>query len=130
MLHVSHSPGSAVASIHDRCIHFVGAGAGKDRAFAGIKARIVFQHPHGCFSSIERQPATLQDLIARMQRILNSGAIFLFALRSHLGALDRAGTPVDNQCNVIHGSLIGIGLQRRKRQSKTADEWPSQPCEK
>src|SRR5215472_5671311 len=53
VLHATDCTGLESPAIHDGCVHLVGAGAGEYGTSAGIEVRIVLEHSHGCFGSIE-----------------------------------------------------------------------------
>src|SRR5262249_15926266 len=53
VLHAADCTGLESPAIHDGSVHLVGAGAGEYGTSAGIEARIVLEHSHGGFGSIE-----------------------------------------------------------------------------
>src|SRR5215468_151596 len=53
VLHAADCTGLESPAIHDRRVHLIGAVAGEYGTSAGIEVRIVLEHSHGSFGSIE-----------------------------------------------------------------------------
>jgi hypothetical protein len=100
MLNAGDRTGIHGFSIHDGSIHFACAGAGKDRAFAGIEMRIILQFPDRSFDRVKTRSAAVQNFATDAKRMLDSSAILLFALRSHFVSLDRAGAAMHRECDL------------------------------
>ena len=98
---VANRAGFECFAVHDCSIHFVDSGGGKDRAFAGVEIGIVLEGAHRRFSRVQARTAMLQNFPTGSERIFDSGAVFVFALRRHLAALHRSGATVNNQSNFI-----------------------------
>ena len=127
MFNAGDGTGTARFSIHDGGIHFIRASACKNRAFAGIKMRIVFQHAHRRFDRVQCRAAAAQDRNAGPQRIFDPGAILALAFRCHFARLDRSRPSMHDQGNVglAHGrsrrTVLRISCSSRKSERKTAD---------
>ena len=96
MLHARDRAGLKRLAVHDRRIEFVRSFVRKDGAFAGVEKRVVLEHLDRGLDRIETRAASLEHVVARLQRLLESGAMRCFVFRRHLTALDRAGAAVDH----------------------------------
>ena len=110
--------------IHDAGVHFIGAGAGKDRAFAGIEMRIILQHADCGFDRVETRSARVQNFAAGAESVLDSRTIFPLAFGSHFAALDRAGSTMHRKCDSIGVLFHGwrIFLRRRGQSAKSQSQ--------
>ena len=87
---ILHSPDSSHGTrlqgppVHDRRIHFVGAGTGEDGAATSIEKRIVLKHVHCGYNRIKTGAAILQNGVARIKRSLQSPAQIALHLRRDL----------------------------------------------
>src|SRR6478672_1908134 len=101
MLQDSDSTGGERSPIHDGCIHFVCASACKNRPPAGVEMRIVLQHAHGRFRSIEAGSPALENFVTSLKRTFESCAVFALFFRRHVAALNGSGTAVDHQSKFL-----------------------------
>ena len=77
------------------------ARARKDRTFAGIEKRIVFEHANGRLGGIESGAAVPQDLVTGVERALKTIAMGAFHFDRHLIAGHRSGAAVNYETEVF-----------------------------
>ena len=126
MLQTGDRAGAQGFPIHDRGIHFVSTGAGKDRAFAGVEIRVVLHNPDRSFDRIETRSAAVQNFTTGPQGTRDSAAILLLAFQSHFTALDRTGSPMHGEVDSSGaGGLFHcwrIFLSRRGQSAKSQSQ--------
>src|SRR5438105_6606791 len=109
MLQTGDRAGAQGFPIHDRGIHFVSTGAGKDRAFAGVEIRVVLHNPDRSFDRIETRSAAVQNFTTGPQGTRDSTAILLLACQNPFTAPDRTGSPMPGEAD---SSAAGASFPR------------------
>ena len=67
--------GSAVAAVHDRGVHLVGAGGGRNGAAPGIEERVVFELDYRRRHRVERRAALGEDVAPGGERATEPGVV-------------------------------------------------------
>ena len=84
-----------IAAVHDRSIHFLGAGGREDAAPSCVEKRIIFEHHHRLGHGIKRTPASRENIATGRQRAVQSLMVGRRASRCRLVAMDRSGATMN-----------------------------------